>query len=45
MIEINVLQVLSGIPGAAEFNYFFTLVSYFGIMAVIVGMLTNILRR
>ena len=45
----TVFNVIEWLPlaqsGAAEFNYFFTLVSLFGVIAVAVGTLVKLITR
>lgn len=36
---------LNSVPGAAEFNYFFTLVSIFGVLSLAVGTLVKMITR
>lgn len=44
-MEINVMEILTGFAGADEFNYFFTLVAYFGCVGVVLGAIVNILKK
>lgn len=44
-MEVAVMSILSGFDGAAEFNYFFSLVVYFGAFAFALGCLVRVLSR
>lgn len=46
MFEIAVIPVLQGVDGSADcFNYFFTLIFFFGGLAFNVGLLVKIINR
>lgn len=44
-MELEVMTILTGIDGAEQFNYFFTLVSYFGVLAIMIGAIVGVLRK
>jgi len=44
VVEFEILEVLVGDDFAA-FNYFFTLVSIFGIFSLLIGLLVKMLTR